>query len=117
MLRRALTRFLGRESDWAHAAEPPLVAPAPRPQAGGVRELLERVHPLAAHTRRLRRMLALPMARRGAHFDDVRRRYGLRREFSAWRVACSDVAPDTVAELRALGFACDDPPADRHCSA
>ena len=39
-------------------------------------------------------------------FDEIRRRYALRREFGAHGVACAGLAPDTVTELAALGFAC-----------
>lgn len=66
---------------------------------------LEHVHSLALHTVRMRRMLALPKARRAAHFDDIRARYGLRREFAHYTVACGDPGPDTVGRLTALGFA------------
>ena len=44
--------------------------------------------------------------RAATHFDDIRRRYALRREFGAYRVACAGLPPDTVAELTALGFQC-----------
>ncbi len=73
----------------------------------GLAVLLSKVHPLADHTRRLRRMLALPADRRAAHFDDARRRYGLRREFASVSVACGELAPDTVTALRTLGFHCE----------
>ena len=76
----------------------------PLSAVGGIAELLSKVHPLAGQSERLRRMLALPAARRGAHFDDIRARFGLRREFSSFIVASEGLAPDTVVELGALGF-------------
>lgn len=82
---------------------------APAPVAGSssapLLAALDAVHPLAAQTARLRPLLGLPSARHGVHFDDVRRRHGLRREFAAWAVAGGGLASDTVRRLRALGFA------------
>lgn len=101
-LERALGAFLGT----ARPGPEPAPDPAePLEAAADLGEVLERVHPLTLHTTRLRRMLALPVARRAAHFDDVRARYGLRREFAHYSVARSDHAPDTVAWLEALGCA------------
>ena len=104
MLHAALNVFFARSEVFPAALghRPKTLEPAPGHT--GLASLLSNVHPLADQTRALRRMLALPAARRGAHFDDVRRRYGLRREFAHFSVASDEFAPDTVAELRALGF-------------
>ena len=72
----------------------------------GVAALLASVYPIVAHDTRLRAGLVPPNDARGAHFDEIRRLYALRREFGAYRVACAEFAPDTVAELTALGFTC-----------
>ena len=85
---------------------PALVTPRDYSAHGGVAALLASLYPLDAHDARMRASLALPSAARGAHFDEIRRRYALRREFKAYSVACTEFAPDTVAELTALGFAC-----------
>lgn len=76
------------------------------PAAGGVAALLASVYPIAAHDVRMRAALALDVNHGGAHFDEIRRRYALRREIGAYGVACAGLAPDTVAELTALGFHC-----------
>ncbi|MBK6659676.1 MAG: 4-phosphoerythronate dehydrogenase [Proteobacteria bacterium] len=76
------------------------------PAAGGVAALLASVYPIAAHDVRMRAALALDVNHGGAHFDEIRRRYALRREIAAYAVACAGLAPDTVAELTALGFHC-----------
>ncbi|MCB1745825.1 MAG: 4-phosphoerythronate dehydrogenase [Gammaproteobacteria bacterium] len=103
LLHRALARWL--ERDCAPPAELAL-APAARLEVdrGGIVALLARIHPLAAHTARLRALGALAPAQRAALFDAQRRHYGLRREFGAYTVACPGADADTVAQLVALGF-------------
>ncbi len=90
----------------------PYPVPAP-PRAGMLRTtaadlaaLLSEVHPLTTHTARLQALGTQTSDARGAEFDALRRRHGLRREFAAYDVASTLLAPDTVAELGALGFAC-----------
>jgi hypothetical protein len=73
---------------------------------GGVAALLASLYPIAAHDLRMRVALSLHANDAGAHFDEIRRRYALRREFGAYGVACAELPPDTVAELTALGFDC-----------
>ena len=109
ILHAALNAYLVRSDAFPTILSEPLPTLKPVPDRGGLAPILSYVHPLADQTHRLRRLLALPAARRGAHFDDVRRRYGLRREFASYGVACDELAPDTVSELRTLGFACADP--------
>jgi erythronate-4-phosphate dehydrogenase len=105
MLHAALNAFRGRSDAFAPGLTGPTAGRRTPPGARrGIVDLLNEVHPLAAQTARLRRMLALPAARRGPHFDDIRARFGLRREFSAFSVASGALAPDTVAQLDALGF-------------
>ena len=105
MLHTALNVFCGMNEVFPSGLKAPAAGrKTPLSAVGGIAELLSEVHPLAGQSERLRRMLALPTARRGAHFDDVRARFGLRREFSSFIVASDGLAPDTVAELGALGF-------------
>lgn len=106
MLWTALRTWLGES-----VAVPPVTLPAMSaartvPSCGGVAALLASVYPLAAHDIRMRAALALDTTRAGAHFDEIRRRYALRRELAAYSVAWDGLAPDTVAELTALGFYC-----------
>ena len=104
MLHAALNAFSARDEPFpATLADQPQTL-EPEPDHTRLASLLSNVQPLAEQTRALRRMLGLPAARRGAHFDAVRRRYGLRREFAHFSVASDEFAPDTVAELRTLGF-------------
>lgn len=90
---------------------PPVALPAVKVERGvpphnGVAALLASVYPIAAHDLRMRAALALDASHIGAHFDEIRRRYALRREIAAYSVACAGLAPDTVDELKALGFHC-----------
>ena len=73
---------------------------------GGIAALAASVYPITAHDLRMRVALTLSVPQAGAHFDEIRRRYALRREFSAYGVALAGLAPDTVAELTAFGFNC-----------
>jgi len=75
----------------------------------GVVDVLSKAHPLVDQTQSLRQMLSLPKAHRGPYFDDLRRQYGFRREFSNINVESETLASDTVDELRTLGFRCEDP--------
>ncbi|MCC6709397.1 MAG: 4-phosphoerythronate dehydrogenase [Gammaproteobacteria bacterium] len=93
------------------AAAPPVTLPALKversvPAHGGVAALLASVYPIGAHDVRMRAALAVDANHVGAHFDEIRRRHALRREIAAYSVACAGLAPDTVAELTALGFHC-----------
>ena len=109
ILHAALNVFLMRSDAFPSTVSERLPMLKPASNRGGLAPILSNVHPLADQTYRLRRLLALPATRRGAHFDDVRRRYGLRREFASYDIACDELAPDTVAELGTLGFTCVDP--------
>lgn len=109
--RLAATRMLYGAVQAHFGRREPCPLPAP-PMAGtsvtgarNVAALLDEVHPLAAHTARLRETLALTQVARGPQFDRQRATYGLRREFAAYEVASSGLEPDTVADLGALGFA------------
>lgn len=96
---------------WAGVPAPaaPPVAPLPAvlaPKAADdLSAVLEMVHPLVAHTRRLRDLQNLPAAAIGAEFDRQRAQFGLRREFASHRIAHAGLSADTVALLRALDFA------------
>lgn len=76
------------------------------PTQGGTVALLTRLYPIAEHDARMRAALNKTAELAAAHFDDIRRRYALRREFGAYSVACAGLPPDTVTELTALGFQC-----------
>lgn len=103
MLQTAIAAYLGIEIDSA-MPEPASGGQRCLPP-GGIAALLREIHSLPDHSGRMRALHLLEPAVRGAHFDAIRRTHGLRREFSAYAVARTGLAPDTVDELRALGFA------------
>ena len=106
LLWEALRRWRGLAPVPAPVVLPSLATPLDFPARGGTVALLARLYPIAAHDARMRATLNMSRALAGAHFDDIRRRYALRREFAAYSVASAGLAPDTVAELTALGFHC-----------
>jgi erythronate-4-phosphate dehydrogenase len=106
MLWEALRRWRGLAPVAAPVVLPSIDTPLDYPSQGGTVTLLKSLYPIAAHDARMRAGLNMTAAQAAANFDDVRRRYALRREFGAYGVACAGLAPDTVAELTALGFHC-----------
>lgn len=72
----------------------------------GVIDALSKAHPLLDQTKCLRRILRLPGPQRGPYFDDLRRRNGFRAEFSNIYIESGALDPDTIRELRTLGFRC-----------
>ncbi len=106
MLWEALRRWRGLAPVQAPVVLPSVATPLEFPAQGGTVALLASLYPIAAHDARMRATLSMSRALAAAHFDDIRRRYALRREFGAYGVACAGLPPDTVAELTALGFHC-----------
>jgi erythronate-4-phosphate dehydrogenase len=108
MVYEALCRYLGETPDWGPWVE---LAPPPQPVRyletdGGVEEAVRgavlHAYDIREDDRRLRDALMGPDVDRAAAFDALRRRYPLRREFSAYRMVTTDPA---VAEvLKTLGF-------------
>ena len=106
MLWEAVRRWRGLAPVPAPLVLPSIDTPLAYPTQGGTVALLTSLYPIAAHDTRMRASLNMTAELAGAHFDDIRRRYALRREFGAYSVACAGLPPDTVAELTALGFHC-----------
>ena len=104
MLWEAVRRWRGLAAAPAPVVLPSIARPVEVLSAGGSAALLASLYPIAAHNARMRATLTMARAVAGTHFDDIRRRYALRREFGAYGVAWAGLPPDTVAELTALGF-------------
>lgn len=102
-LHAALAAWTGQQP-----ALPALLEPNPAGAldcaSGGVAAVIEAGHDLGAHTARMQALEDLPAPARGAAFDALRRRHGLRRQFASYRVASSAVDADTVRQLQALDF-------------
>ncbi len=106
MLWEAVRRWRGLAPIPAPVVLPSVDTPLHYPTHGGTVALLKSLYPIADHHARMGASLNMTAAQAAEHFDDIRRRYALRREFGAYSVACAGLAPDTVAELLALGFHC-----------
>lgn len=63
--------------------------------------LIKRVYDITADDRRLRALLNLPAAERGRYFDELRKKYPVRREFQNYTVSGGN---DVAAQIKALGF-------------
>ena len=103
ILHRALCAYLG-----SAVIAPDLLAQnkieLDRGGAESTAKILALANPLHAHTARMRELVDLSPSARAVGFDELRRRYGLRRQFSSHVVAPAGLDADTVAELDALGF-------------
>lgn len=108
MVYEALCRFLGEPPDWdpwhelAPPSEPVICPEADARTEDAVRSAVRHAYDIREDDRRLRDALNRPDIDRAAAFDSLRRRYPLRREFSAYRVVTSD--PAATLLLKALGF-------------
>ena len=104
LLRVALAQWSGKQPTLADL--PVSDSHTPLDCGPGLPSVLARVHDVEAHTARMRSLLSLPPAARGAAFDTLRREHGLRRQFASFAVASAGLDADTVRQLQALGFSC-----------
>lgn len=109
MVREALCRFLGKPSGLPLRSEP-LAEDRPllMSETGwlALAGLVESAYPLLRDDAALREVMSASGAPdRKSGFDGLRKNYGRRREFSAWRVQTAS-PPDalTLSRLQALGF-------------
>jgi erythronate-4-phosphate dehydrogenase len=107
---REACRFLGVAPSWSHEPlMPPPLAPALTVRAAGrpieavLRDLVRPVYDIEADDGRLRAGAVTDDKDRAAHFDGLRKRYPMRREFRFTRVAIPD-SPALAAQAAALGF-------------
>lgn len=63
--------------------------------------LIKLVYDITADDRRLRALSNLPAAERGRYFDELRKKYPVRREFQNYTVSGGN---DVAAQIKALGF-------------
>jgi erythronate-4-phosphate dehydrogenase len=104
MMHEALCAFLGRAPSWSEAEllEPRLLT-GPLEGFSSPARVIARVVDLAGDDARVRALVELPLARRAAAFERLRREYELRREFRSWRIPGAG-DPAFLAWLRASGF-------------
>ena len=117
MLYQAACRHFKRSPRWDGLRELPppeiteivLDRAAPRPDAGGVEEVLHGIvrscYDIAADHARLRGIFSSPAGRRSALFRQLRQSYPVRREFSATRVTGSESWTALAERLAGIGFA------------
>jgi erythronate-4-phosphate dehydrogenase len=79
------------------------VRAAGRPIEAVLRDLVRPVYDIEADDGRLRAGAVTDDKDRAAHFDGLRKRYPMRREFRFTRVAIPD-SPALAAQAAALGF-------------
>lgn len=77
--------------------------------ASAIKEAVLASYDVAQDDQRLRgRMLHCAECDRGVEFDQLRKNYPIRREFSKYRIAnAGELAMPVAAALQALGFSCD----------
>lgn len=110
----AACRFLQIEPAW----DPSPLLPAPecaevrlRGGCGDVEEALRgavrQVYDIRRDDAAMRELPDLPVERRGAHFDRLRKEYPRRREFFNTRAVVEPVDPELTATLAGVGFVCE----------
>jgi len=109
MLYRAACRLLGRQPDWSPVAlmPPPehsVITPAASLGQTAVMQAVTCAYDILRDDRRLRAVEDEKPAYRGLHFDLLRKRYPIRREFDSYTVRCHR-NPNLKSKLEALGFA------------
>ncbi|HBR99138.1 MAG TPA: hypothetical protein DD979_17415 [Gammaproteobacteria bacterium] len=81
MIYRAYCDFLGREAHWQPRIDTPMNA-EPNDAVTDIRERVLRAYPIDQDDARLRRVLHEPDLEVARHFDQLRKRYPIRREYS-----------------------------------
>lgn len=108
MMAAAVATHLGTTSSWV----PPLAAPADNlcevrstQPILAAREAIRRSYDITADSNALREGLTFEDdAEWGAHFDNLRKNYPVRREFANYRVTMAQESPGAAALIAALGF-------------
>jgi len=109
MVYRAVCAFAGQPVAWiAEGNMPPPPVPCIRMDAQGLadeaalNDIVRQVYDIMADDARMR--TRADDAKKGDHFDHLRKNYPMRREFRFTEVACAHAAPALRTSLRALGF-------------
>jgi erythronate-4-phosphate dehydrogenase len=116
MIYAALCRHFGLEE--SHAAESFL----PEPPVSQIRldgtnkngqqaliEAIAKIYDITNDDAALREMLSAPQEKKGSFFDNLRKNYGIRREFGNTTVICQNISQNLTAKIAGIGFkVCDD---------
>ncbi len=105
---RAACEFLGVAPQWQIESALPVIAESTirldenfATTETKLDRLIKCVYDITADDRRLRALLNLPAAERGRYFDELRKKYPVRREFQNYTVSGGN---DVAAQIKALGF-------------
>jgi len=108
---RAACEFLGVAPQWQMKKALPVIAePAIRLEENFATNeklfaaLIKRVYDITVDDHRLRAALNLTAAERARHFDELRKKYPVRREFHNYAVKPSTGENESAGQIKALGF-------------
>jgi erythronate-4-phosphate dehydrogenase len=108
---RAACEFLGVAPQWRmEAALPAIAAPAIRLDENletnekKLDTLIKRVYDITADDRRLRAALNMQADERARHFDELRKKYPVRREFHNYTARLSSGEKELADQIKTLGF-------------
>jgi erythronate-4-phosphate dehydrogenase len=107
----AACEFLGVEPQWRiESALPVITEPAIRLEENietnenKLETLIKRVYDITADDRRLRAVLNVQADERAPYFDDLRKKYPVRREFHNYAIETNRSDRRLMAQMKALGF-------------
>jgi len=107
----AACKFLGAAPQWQiEKALPVITEPAIQLEENfetnekKLDALIKRVYDITADDRRLRAVLNMKAENRGRHFDELRKKYPVRREFHNYTVTPSSLNQPIVENIKTLGF-------------
>lgn len=108
---QAACEFLGVKPQWQiEKALPAIAAPLIRinENAGTIEKkldtLIKRVYDIMADDHRLRASLMIDLSERARYFDELRRKYPVRREFHNYTVQAETIDHALLQQIRILGF-------------
>lgn len=110
MILRALGLHFGLPIPWTPADELPPVADRLELQSRGgslmetLADAVAQAYPIVRDAAALRETLAMPASAASVRFDELRKRYPVRREFSAWRLNIPAAEAALVRAAEGLGF-------------
>jgi erythronate-4-phosphate dehydrogenase len=111
IVHRAAAKFLGVKSEWDPSGQLPApivpevtLTDCTEPAEDLARRLVLGTYDFADDDRRMREMIKLPAAKRGKHFDALRRDYPCRREFHNTKITLTGECRRLSSTLAGLGF-------------
>jgi erythronate-4-phosphate dehydrogenase len=72
-----------------------------------LRHIVMAAYDICNDSAKLKTTITFSKQQRGRHFDDLRKNYPVRREFSSYKISASNLDEKLITMLRAIGFAID----------